>query len=209
MTAQVSDKVNFEECVYAIAAICGGDLFSPSQIGVKPIATSSASWRGFHCEYLVEGDRLLLSQLVIGLDAGDVKLGRIRIFEKTPEPCGFTGRKNSEHDLGIHPRNYLIGNLREPIPFSGGLLLGHDFIRELYVHMGFHPAYKFRKVIELILEDGRMTHAFDRSEEAAMIRARLDKLDINGADHRPTRDIQQFIEDAFSLDYGFSRFFKH
>lgn len=42
------------------------------------------------------------------------------------------------------------------VPLSGGLLLGEGFIQELYVHMGFHPAWKYLHVIELIFEGGQL-----------------------------------------------------
>ncbi len=29
------------------------------------------------------------------------------------------------------------------VPFTGALLLGERFITSTYVHMGFHPAWKF------------------------------------------------------------------
>jgi hypothetical protein len=53
------------------------------------------------------------------------------------------------------------------VPFSGGLLLGQGFIRTTYVHMGFHPAWKFEKVAELLLEHGGVTSTLDRSAELA------------------------------------------
>jgi hypothetical protein len=35
-------------------------------------------------------------------------------------------------------RFWAYRDLRQLIEFTGGLLLADDFIRELYVHMGFH-----------------------------------------------------------------------
>ena len=63
--------------------------------------------------------------------------------------------------------------LREPIRFSGGLLLGEGFIEKLYVHMGFHPAWKYKTVREVIFEEGRVTEDLDRSREMKDLRARL------------------------------------
>ena len=61
-------------------------------------------------------------------------------------------------------------NVGLPLPFSGGLLLGQGFIRKLYEHMRFDPAWKFEKVIELLFADGILTAAHDRSAEMAEIR---------------------------------------
>ena len=51
-----------------------------------------------------------------------------------------------------------------PIDVTGGLRLGQGFIRELYVHMGFAPAWKFEEVHELRFESGRLVAAVDESD---------------------------------------------
>jgi hypothetical protein len=50
------------------------------------------------------------------------------------------------------------------------LLLGQGFISELYEHMGFHLAWKFEKVIELVLAAGVLIASHDRSVEMGKIR---------------------------------------
>jgi hypothetical protein len=135
MTAQISDSVHFEEQDYAITGVSGDGLFSPQAHGLEPQMMSTACWRGFVCWYRVENDQLQLQNLWIRLE--------------------HTVENKSEKDpalFGIRPKfeerewcaNY--ENLHVPIAFTGGLLIGRDFIRELYVHMGFHPAWKFREV---------------------------------------------------------------
>ncbi|HEV8061785.1 MAG TPA: hypothetical protein VGP68_18045 [Gemmataceae bacterium] len=105
---------------------------------MKPVPRCSACWRGFFCTYLVEEPRLLLDQLSICLDEPATSLfgvspkldeGKIRLFDVVYE------------------------GLRRPLLYSGGLLLAQDFIKELYVHMGFHPAWKYREVYELIFRN--------------------------------------------------------
>ncbi|MGH2607253.1 MAG: hypothetical protein ACRDG5_11745 [Anaerolineales bacterium] len=64
--------------------------------------------------------------------------------------------------------------LNHPLPFTGGVLAGKDFIRKLYVHMGFHPAWKFATVHELRFEAGRLTGRADRSEAMARQREALE-----------------------------------
>jgi hypothetical protein len=61
-----------------------------------------------------------------------------------------------------------------PVPITGGMLLGHGFISSTYVHMGFHPAWKFETVIELLLEGGVVTGTMDRSDEISVIRQRIE-----------------------------------
>lgn len=72
------------------------------------------------------------------------------------------------------------------IPFSSGLLLGDGFIRELYVHMGFHPAWKFERVVELIFEGGQLTRSHDRSEQLAESDARSNPASYPTPTPRPT-----------------------
>ena len=59
------------------------------------------------------------------------------------------------------------------VSFSAGLLLGQGFIGSTYVRMGFHPAWKFGRVVELLLDNGRATGIVDRSDELAAVRQRI------------------------------------
>ena len=67
----------------------------------------------------------------------------------------------------------IYSNLREPLPFTGGLLLARDFVEELYVHMGFQPAWKFRDVREVMFEDGKVRTTTDRSAALAEVHRRF------------------------------------
>jgi hypothetical protein len=87
------------------------------------------------------------------------------------------------------------------IGYTGSLLLGHDFIRELYVHMGFHPAWKYREIHELVFDKGRLVNAADRSTEMAMLRDSL-----SGTKDAPgsimNEDVAAWVERCFSLKYN-------
>lgn len=80
------------------------------------------------------------------------------------------------------------------------LLLGRGFIRSTYVHMGFHPVWKFAKVIELLLREGAVTDSLDRSAELAAFRQRI----ANGeaADPDGPRGGADWVRRTFSLDYS-------
>ena len=119
------------------------------------LASCSACWRGFVCSYLVEGPRLLLDSLEMSLDGPAPKLFGVR-----PKPL--------KGDFTIFDAVY--EGLGHRVPFSGGLLLADDFIDELYVHMGFHPAWKYREVHELVFLDGDLVLEADRSEQIAEFR---------------------------------------
>jgi hypothetical protein len=75
-------------------------------------------------------------------------------------------------------------------------MLGKDFIVELYVHMGFQPAHKFRKVIELLLVDGRVVNSIDRSREMADVRNRRGRAEWDGSN-----GLDEWITHSFSLTY--------
>lgn len=78
-------------------------------------------------------------------------------------------------------------------------MLGRDFIKELYVHMGFHPAWKYREVHELVFEDGVLQSHKDCSQDMNRVR-----LDLAGKD-RPTstsdEDVKRWISGCYSLEY--------
>jgi hypothetical protein len=178
VTAQVPDRVVWDGCEFALAGFDGGPLFEPASYGLEVRAISSACWRGYHCRYDVSGGELVLTSLAIGTDSPPDSL-----FGAAPE------KKFGE--VRYEPVSVLV-------PFTGGLLLGDGFVRELYVHMGFHPAWKYTDVHELILESGRLVAHHDRSAAMAEIRAQ----------HRPLRpgsraadDIRSWVESTFDRSY--------
>ncbi len=89
-------------------------------------------------------------------------------------------------------------NCTDPVPFTGGILLADGFIQELYTHMGFHPAWKYREVHELIFDKGILTEAHDRSAKMAEHR-------VQQAGGRPQIKSPQehlaWIADTFNLRY--------
>jgi hypothetical protein len=97
--------------------------------------------------------------------------------------------------------DFLCSGLREPVRFSGGLLLGDDFLRDLYVHMGFHPAWKFREVHELVFEKGRVVRESDRSAEMAEFREALAGRPLGPSNPADLEEVERWIRRCFSLDY--------
>ena len=209
MTAQISDDVVYQGRSFNLAGVKGKGLFDPKEHGLSPQAHSSACWRGCQCVYEVVEDELRLKTLNIALSQEDAEAAKqgegTRLFGKLPgerqEPAGgildeiVAGRFES---MGL---GFLYDDLQEMIPFIGGLLLGSGFLPELYVHMGFHPAYKFLEVHELTFEQGALTKASDRSEEMADFRKSLARDSLKPADADDLCEVKRWIERAFSLDY--------
>lgn len=184
MTAQVNDLVAYEGADWTLAGVSGGELFDPTHHGLRVRAASTACWRGFVCRYRIERGALFLEDLDVAVD------GEARpLFEAAPQepklPFGFTAGYR---------------NIGYPFAFSGGLLLARGFLRELYVHMGFHPAWKYEHVLEVEREAGQVLKIEDRSEAMAELRSRLVGKD-RPAVGSSMREIEAWVARAFSRNY--------
>jgi hypothetical protein len=159
MTAQIPDTIRFEYRDYYITGVRGRGLYHPIENGLEPRPHTTACWRGFACEYEIVDGQLLLMTLHINVD-------------EPPDP--FLGVPLSPSSEGISfPAEYR--DLAREVPFSGEILAGDGFIWELYVHMGFHPAWKFERVQHFTFEQGLLTAQRDRSAEAAAFRKKVAK----------------------------------
>jgi hypothetical protein len=196
MTAQINDTFRYREREYAIAGISEGELFDPSLLDLKPAGTCTACWRGYQAVFALSDSRLILDALHINL----LKPGKGYEREKGAtingvKPTGPSG----EYDWF---NNHYAG-LRYYLEYTGGLLLADGFIQELYVHMGFHPAWKYERVVELIFEAGILKREFDRSARMAEIRRRFhERIEGNDSERMPTEDeVTQFVKRAFDRSY--------
>ena len=194
MTAQISDCCQFQGQDYCIAGISEGTLFTPESLGMKPAGTCSACWRGYCISYGVLEDTLVVADLHVNLLSewrGKVMKGP-KINGKAPT------LPEDEHDW--FNNHYLGVNLK--LDYSGGLLLATDFIDRYYVHMGFHPAWKYKVVIELVFEEGVLVKHQDLSARMAEFRKDIDEARESGPADMPDRDtIKAFIERSFDRTY--------
>lgn len=186
MTAQFPDMVSYRDRSFVLAGIDGNGLFDPLAHGLSPKGKCSACWRGFVVEYVVADGQLDLVRLNLSTDENPPLL-----FGVAPQAKG--------NDRTILDFAYL--DLRRRTQFTGGLLIADDFIRELYVHMGFHPAWKFREVHELIFDDGRLVEAEDRSEAMADVRRKLASAPLRPTYGDGTDDTAHWIDRCFRRDY--------
>jgi hypothetical protein len=194
MTAQINDTCFHRKIDFAVAGISGSGLFDPATIGIEPVSMSTACWRGYVAHYSILAGELFLTSLHIGLPQDATIRARAgkgpELFGVLPTADRFSG--------------FLYEGFQSRVTFTGGLLLAHEFIRELYVHMGFHPAWKYKDVREVILDAGRVTSDFDRSADMAAARTKFID-DTKHSDERfnePTRrELEAWIERCFSRDY--------
>lgn len=186
MTAQVSETVRLNSTNFALCGVRGEGLFNPEHHGLEPAAPHSACWRGFVCGYAVVDDHLVLERFQMWSEP-------VRWPHNRAQLQGLFGPRPELDDE--HPWIDAKG-LSFPVPFTGGLLLGDDFIEELYVHMGFHAAYKYRQVLELTFESGLLLSKSDRSIEMDEIRSREGR-----GDGKRSKDVIAWIHDCFRIDY--------
>jgi hypothetical protein len=184
MTAQFNDHVAYQAADWRLAGENGGDLFDPSRHGLRVRMASTACWRGFVCRYELRDEALYLDSLDVALD-GEAP----RLLGKLPQepkmPLGFTATYEG---------------LGHPVPFSGGLLLARDFLPEFYEHMGFHPAWKYARVLEVELDAGRLARVTERSKPMADLRSRLAGADRPGPG-TSHEEIEAWVARAFSRTY--------
>lgn len=189
MTAQFNDLFRYREKEFAIAGISTGELFRPVDFGLFPIPASTACWRGYLATFTVFESHLVLDAL------------SVRLQEKqAPTVNGINAAESTDnHKLFSHVYN----DLRYRVHYTGGLLIGHEFVRELYVHMGFHPAWKYKDVFELTFENGRLLRELDRSEWAALERHNFLKSAQNDKpDGMPIqKENSEFVERSFDRSY--------
>lgn len=189
MTAQASDPVHYRGRVFSLAGVSGGDLFDPLAHGFNPRSVVSFCWRGHTCEYAVEDERLLLRSLSVFFD---------HRYPETIPPNEWEGVTGTTGKNRVCTRYAPLARL---VPFTGGLLLADGFIKELYVHMGYHPAWKFREIHELLFEAGRLTSESDLSKSAEEFRKTLSPGKLRPDDPDDRRRVTEWIRQAFSLEY--------
>jgi hypothetical protein len=193
VTAQVPDFVQHQGKRYDVVGVSGEGLFRPSDWGMDPTPTSTACWRGFVALYKVEEDRLYLDQLEIGVAEafGKPAIEPVRVFGTLPQeqPGGYEAHYRFEDAV---------------VPFIGGLLLGDQFLHEFYVHMGFHPAWKYEEVLELVFREGHLERTIDHSERIAEIRSEIASGSRPDPDGSPDQ-LDVWIHRTFQLDYGRSQ----
>jgi hypothetical protein len=216
MTAQINDTFFYQGESYAVAGISEGDLFDPAAFGMEPTGTCSNCWRGWQAQYALAGRQLVVDVLNVNLFDRDKLPGS---YVRVPgPPIGGVLPVDDEQDrsededeearlrrairqTGSFSNRY--ENLGHPLTYTGGLLLASGFIRDLYVHMGFHPAWKYEKIVELVFEGGVLRKACDRSAEMAELRnlvlAQSQESDARG--RGPGVSAREFIERAFDRRY--------
>jgi hypothetical protein len=88
-----------------------------------------------------------------------------------------------------------------PVPFTGRLLLGAEYVPVGYLHMGFLPAWLYADIVEVVFDTGRFVACHDRSAELAEVRARLG---ADGLRPSPGEDTAAWVDRTFSRSFSYS-----
>ncbi len=164
MPVQISDTIVYRGQPYSLVGWTGGRLFRPESYGLKPVMVSEANLAGYTCAYAIPRTRLYLESVTLGLGPQE------RLVVQRGEGIALFGAAPVLAPGGYHA---WYDGLHQPIPYTGVLTLAADFVPELYMDMGFNPAWKYRMVIELTLQAGRLIQATDRSAEMVHLRAAM------------------------------------
>ena len=189
MTAQIHDTFQLNEKSFSIVGVNGQELFDPHSLGVRTVPAITSCWRGFVSHYKIHENQLILDKLQMSLGP-----------EKGPI---INGVSPSDSDNGFRAFNNVYEQMGLEIKFTGGLLIADGFIQKLYVHMGFHPAWKYESVFELIFDDGRLLEIRDVSEQIKQIREKnIDQPLQPNYTKASNAEKETWIKNAFKLDYG-------
>ena len=184
MTAQAPDIVHHHNLEHVIAGIRGNGLLTPEAFGITPTMMSTGCYRGYVAEFSVIDEQLYLTALTVR-SADD----------QYPEIDGVQPNKNGDYG------NFRYEGLGVAVPFTGGLMIARDFIREMYVHMGFQKPTSYRTVIELLIHKGEVRDEIDYSEEMAQFRKQLPGESDGISGPLDENDTADWIDWTFSLDY--------
>jgi hypothetical protein len=186
MTAQVPETVVIDGQRYELCGVRGEGLFDAAGQGIETAPPDTSCWRGCICGYAVDGDHLLLDAFQLWSEPSRWRQNRARL----EVIFGDRLELDDEHTAVDAEGLALL------VPFTGGLLVGTDFIDEEYDHRGFQPALGYRTVLELTFENGLLLAKADLSAEMASVRERIDH---NGRNGKP--DLVKWVDDSFRLGF--------
>lgn len=187
MTAQIGDRFTFRGNDYSIVAISTPIEFNPIQFGITPSSIFTACWAGYWCEYTISEEGIILKNLYINSRDGNYPaINGVEAEEDKRESFQYMG-------------HHLYKNVGIPVKYTGKILVGKDFLREYYIHMGYQRAWAYQTLVEFIFEDGILLDMVDHSSMAENLREEM-KKDTTKPKPYTEQDISRFVKNSFSLD---------
>lgn len=202
MTAQIGDIYKHKNKEYSIVAMSAPINFKPQDYGLNPQSRSTGCWKGYWCEYHIEDDKLLLKNFFMFNRSGDYPLlNGVGVVEQTYHEAlrfGLDGKNPKKIMIEDHMGHREYRNVNLPINYTGKILVGSDFIKDYYIHMGYQRAWAYKTLIEFVFEEGKLTETIDHSNMAEKIRSEL-KTGTKDIDNE-RKNIPIFVMKSFSLD---------
>ena len=196
MASQISNKFQLKGKEYAVAGISNGELFEPSLFDLDPTGMCSLCWRGYQAIFSLSDTHLVLETLHINLlDKDQNFASQTGPVINNVSPSG----PDSEWDIF---NNHYTG-MKYRLDYTGGLLLADGFIDDLSFHIGFEPAWKFKRVLELVFANGVVQMEFDRSEQIAQAREKILETYDDDAVYRMCAESLEFVGTLFDQTYQF------
>lgn len=176
MTGQIPDTFQYAGLDLEVVGIAGDAYPTPADFGLHPYSTCTASWRGYALQFRCVDEHLILSTLHVNASS------RARINGVKPKRA-----------RGMFSKIYR--DLNVATKFTGHLLVGREFLRGMYVHMGFQRVTAFKEVLELHFRAGRLERVHDRSADAAHARQQHPG---QGARPSPGESLEEWIARRFA-----------
>ena len=187
MTAQIGDRFTFRGNDYSIVAISTPIGFEPVQFGITPLGICTACWAGYWCEYTISEEGITLKNLYINSRDNNY-----------PASNGVEAEED-EREKFQYMGHHLYKNVGIRVKYTGKILVGKDFLREYYIHMGYQRAWAYQTLVEFIFEDGSLIETVDYSNMAEKLREEI-KKDTGKPKPYTEQDIARFVKNSFSLD---------
>ena len=181
-TEQVNDNFVYKGKTYFIT---GGRIpLDFNKWGLRPVAMSTACWRGYIASFALVGDKLVLTDLVVNISAReDAVVPTINDVS----PTDRTSEASRSHFIRL-----AYNNINLPLDFTGPAYLKDGrLIRGMYGR--FDDAAGFETVIELVFENGALKSERDISQKMAEMRMNAGRI---GTMRRNVEIIKDFISEG-------------
>jgi hypothetical protein len=186
MTAQISDSFLYQDQKFSLVGVNGESLFCPEDYGMQPLPRITSCWRGYVCMYKTLYNKLFLDTLQTNMGQEGPLINRVKPGFPTKDTFD-----NIYRDPGLH------------IPFTGGMLVANGFIQTLYVHMGFHPAWKHEIVFELVFSQGDLLETRNVSRPMAELRQEMIRQPLQPGRDDSRKKLEDRIASTFKRSYRF------
>lgn len=212
MTAQINEMVSLNGHEMVLLAVSSDSFyFDPRKYGLKPVVHSTACWSGYVCDYAVEDNKFYIKTLKVNCSQFDLKKReRIEPAEPLPEIYGIKPEKmpdelvEVEEIVGIWTKKveelvppefeyeYRLNHVSE---YTGKIILGDNFNRKYYEHMGYQQLWAYNTLYELEFKNGELIGKVDFSSKVDLVRRA-----VNSTHFKQLNDFE-FIRNSFSRTY--------